>query len=166
MRCSRVIRHAAAACAVLGLAAPVARADCPGAIPASSCPYNGGFSIGQRSGGVLRFPQAVAVAPDGTVYVGDQGSHTIQAFAPDGSFRGDLGMEGTRGGQLTSVGAVAIAPDGSVLVADGATNRIVRFGSGGGLLNSWGRGGSGVGQFAFGSGVGNFAGAGGGLAVS
>ena len=108
--------------AVLAAAAPAA-AGCPGAAP--SCPYTGSFSIGQRSGGVLRFPQAVAVGPDGSVYVGDQGSHTVQVFGPDGGFRGDLGLAGTRPGQLTSVGAVAAAPDGTVLVGDGA-NRIDR----------------------------------------
>jgi tripartite motif-containing protein 71 len=154
-----------AAVAAFALLAPTARADCPGALPASSCPYTGTLAVGQRSGGVLRFPQAVAVAPDGTVYVGDQGSHTVQAFGPDGSFRGELGAAGTRPGELTSVGAVAAASDGSVLVADGS-NRIVRFDRGGSLLNTWGGTGSAIGQFSFGAGGGNAAGAGGGLAVS
>ena len=148
--------------AVLAAAAPAA-AGCPGAAP--SCPYTGSFSIGQRSGGVLRFPQAVAVGPDGSVYVGDQGSHTVQVFGPDGAFRGDIGAAGTRPGQLTSVGAVAAAPDGTVLVGDGA-NRIDRFGASGALVNSWGRSGTGVGELFFGAGAGNAAGAGGGLAVS
>src|SRR3954451_9174628 len=110
-------RVAVALAAALLLSAAPAYADCPGAVPASSCPYTGTFAVGQRSGGVLRFPQAVAVGPDGAVYVGDQGSHTVQVFAPDGTFRGELGVAGTRPGELTSVGGVAVAGDGSVLVA-------------------------------------------------
>src|SRR5436309_1870851 len=151
---ARALRVLAAACVALGAFVPAARADCPGAIPSSSCPYSGTFAIGQRSAGVLRFPQAVAVGPDGTVFVGDQGSHTVQAFAPDGSFAGDLGVAGTRAGELTAVGAVAVAPDGSILVADGS-NRIVRFARSGSLLDAWGTTGSDIGQFAFGSGAGN-----------
>ena len=48
--------------------------------------------LGQRGEGVLRFPQAVAVAPDGTIYVGDQFSHVVQAFAPDGTFLREWGV--------------------------------------------------------------------------
>ncbi|MEA2179692.1 MAG: tripartite motif-containing protein 71, partial [Solirubrobacteraceae bacterium] len=61
--------------------------------------------------------------------------------------------------------ALAVADDGSLLVADGR-NRIDRFHPGGSLLNSWGSSGSGVGQFLFGGGRGNDAGAGGGLATA
>jgi sugar lactone lactonase YvrE len=113
---------------------------------------------------VLRFPQAVAIGPDGAVYVADQKSHTIQVFNPDGSFRGDIGVAGTKPGQLSSVGGVAVAPDGSVFAATGA-NRIDRFAANGQLIKSFGKTGSEVGQFAFGSGGGNDAGAGGGVAV-
>src|SRR5215210_7746460 len=86
---------------------------CPGA---SSCPYTAASQVGQRSGGVLRFPQAVAVGADGSVYVGDQGSRTVQVFGPDGAFRRDLGSAGTRPGELSGVGALALASDGTLLV--------------------------------------------------
>jgi DNA-binding beta-propeller fold protein YncE len=137
--------------------------DCPGAAPA--CPYTSTAQVGQRTGGVLRFPQAVAVGPDGSVYVGDQGSHSIQVFSPDGVFQRDIGVHGTRAGQLTAVGALALAGDGSLLAADGS-NRIVRFAPDGTHLNAWGSTGAGIGQFLFGAGRGNDAGAGGGLAAS
>ena len=39
----------------------------------------------------MRFPQASAVGPDGSVYVADQYTHAIQVFGPDGSFRRELG---------------------------------------------------------------------------
>jgi tripartite motif-containing protein 71 len=142
-----------------------AHADCPGQLPdATTCSYTSAGEVGQRSAGVLRFPQAVAIGPDGAIYVADQKSHTIQIFNPDGSFRGDIGVAGTKPGQLSSVGGVAVAPDGSVFAAAGA-NRIDRFSAGGQLLKSFGKTGSEVGQFAFGAGGGNDAGAGGGVAI-
>ena len=156
----------AGALASLAAAAPPAVADCPGALGnGGNCAYTSVAENGQRTAGVLRFPQTVAVRPDGVVAVGDQGSHAIQLFNPDGTFRGDIGVAGTKPGQLTAVGGVAAAPDGSLFVADGA-NRIDRFDAGGALLGSFGRPGNSLGAFAFGSGGGNAAGAGGGLAVS
>jgi tripartite motif-containing protein 71 len=153
----RLLLPAAVALAMLAGATP-ASADCPGA--ATSCPYSASGQIGRRGEGVLRFPQAVAVGPDGSVYVGDQGSHVVQVFSPDGRFLREVGISGTGPGQLTSVGAVAVAGDGSLFVADG-TNRIDRFAIHGELLRSFGGG-----ALRFGGGGGNAAGAGGGLAVS
>ena len=147
------------------LAAPRAEAQsaCPGAAPA--CPYVLSSQIGQRAGGVLRFPQSVAIGPDGSVYVADQSSSVIQVFGPDGSFRREIGRAGTRPGELTSVGAITVAADNTLLVADGS-NRIDRFDAAGRLLGSFGRRGTGVGEFNFGKGGGNDAPAGGGLTTS
>jgi tripartite motif-containing protein 71 len=153
---------ALAVVALAATAAPAA-ADCPGASPA--CPYAAASQIGKRGEGVLRFPQTVSVGPGGTIFVGDQGSHVVQVFAPDGRFLREVGIAGTGPGALTSVGAVAAAPDGSVFVAEG-TNRIDRFGTNGELLGSFGHGGTDAGALRFGAGGGNAAGAGGGLAVS
>jgi DNA-binding beta-propeller fold protein YncE len=136
-------------------------AACPGADP---CPYSSSGLIGQRAEGVLRFPQATAVGPDGSVYVADQFTHAIQVFGPDGQFRREIGVAGSGPGGLSSVGGVAVGPDGSVYVADG-NDRIDRFAADGSLLNSWGSNGSGVGEFRFGAGGGNDSGAGGGLAI-
>lgn len=149
--------------AALALALPaVASADCPGAAPA--CPYVGGFQIGQRAEGVMRFPQAVAVGPDGAIYVADQGSHVVQVFGPDGVFRRQVGIAGSKAGQISAVGAIAVAADNTLLVADGAS-RIDRYDANGALLNSW-TGSADLGRFRFGAGGGNAAAAGGGLAVS
>jgi DNA-binding beta-propeller fold protein YncE len=150
--------------ASLATMVPPAVADCPGA--GDTCPYVSVAQVGQRGGGVLRFPQAVAVGPDGSIYVGDQASHVVQVFGPDGSFRREVGEAGTRPGQLSAVGSLAVAGDGTLLVADGGTNRIVRFDATGGLLGSFGGRGRAVGEFQFGAGGGNDAAAGGGLAVS
>lgn len=154
----------AAVAATPAVGAAPAAADCPGG--SDPCPYASASSVGQRGGGVLRFPQAVAVGPDGSVYVGDQSSHVVQVFGPDGSFRREVGSAGTRPGQLSAVGALAIGGDGSLLVADGGSNRVDRFDGAGALLGTFGGPGTAVGQFRFGAGGGNDAAAGGGLAAA
>ena len=128
--------------------------------------YSATGQVGQPAGGVLRFPQAVAVAADGTIYVGDQGSHLIQVFNPDLSYRGSIGAPGTRPGELTAVGALAVADDGTILAADGGSSRIVRFAPDGRVVNTIGSRGTGTGQLRLGGGRGNDAGAGGGLATA
>src|SRR4051794_5377437 len=152
-------------CALIAIAATAApaAADCPGGAP--TCAYSAASQIGSRGGGVLRFPQAVSVGADGSVYVGDQGSHVVQVFAPDGRFVREVGIAGTGPGGLSSVGALAAAPDGSLYVADGS-NRIDHFGAAGQLFGSFGHGGTDPGALRFGAGGGNAAGAGGGLAVA
>src|SRR3954471_7357527 len=131
---------------------------------AGAAPYSDMKVIGKRAEGVLRFPQAAVVGPDGSVYVADQQSHAIHVFGPDGAFRRELGAAGDGPGGLSSVGAVAVAADGTVYVADGA-DRIDRFAGDGSLLNSFGSSGSGTGEFRFGAGGGNDSGAGGGIAI-
>jgi sugar lactone lactonase YvrE len=153
----------ASAALLAGASSALAQVPCPGAQPA--CPWIAASQIGQSANGVLRFPQAVAIGADGSVYVGDQGSHVVQVFTPQGQFLRTIGAAGRRPGELSAVGALAVADDGSLLVADGR-NRIDRFAPGGALLNSFGSSGSGVGQFLFGGGRGNDAGAGGGLATA
>jgi tripartite motif-containing protein 71 len=165
MRLRRLCAVAVAAAASWALAAPAAApaADCLGAAP--SCPYVASSQIGQRGGGVLRFPQTVAIGPDGAVYVGDQSSNVVQVFGPDGSFQREVGVAGTRPGELGPVGAVAVAGDNTLLVADGR-DRINRFDAAGRLLNAFGSSGTEVGQFHFGAGGGHDSPAGGGLAIA
>src|SRR6266540_1173199 len=79
------LRALVASVAVAALSPAAASADCPAATPA--CPYVGASQVGQRAEGVMRFPQAVAIGPDGAVYVADQASHVVQVFGPDGVFR-------------------------------------------------------------------------------
>jgi len=144
--------------------APAQAPPCPGA--SGACPYTAGSQIGQRGGGVLRFPQTVAIGPDRSVYVGDQSSSVVQVFTPEGQFVREVGLAGLRPGEFTSVGAVAVAGDGSLFVASSGHSRIDRFGADGRLIHSFGSRGTAVGQFNFGPGGGNDAPAGGGLAIA
>lgn len=137
---------------------------CAPAAAQEPAPYSSVIQIGDRANGTLRFPQAIAIGTDGNVYVGDQGTHVIQVFRPDGTFLRTVGEPGTRAGELTAVGALAAAPDGSIVAADGR-NKIERFAADGSRITGWGGTGTAVGKFKFGGGRANDAGAGGGLAV-
>ena len=96
---------AALALALLGVLPAAARADCPGG--GATCPYVTATQIGQRAEGVMRFPQALAIGPDGSVYVADQGSHVVQVFGPDGVFRREFGIAGP---SRASSAASALSP--------------------------------------------------------
>jgi sugar lactone lactonase YvrE len=115
---------------------------------------------------VLRFPQAVAIGPEGHVYVGDQSSRIIQVFTQDGRFVRQFGTPGRRPGQITAISSITVAPNGTVAVTDGGTNRVVLYKGDGGIFGSIGGKGSGVGQFRFGAGGGNDAPAGGAITFS
>jgi tripartite motif-containing protein 71 len=147
------------------LATAPAAADCPGS-SSDACAYTSTTQFGLRGSGVLRFPQAVAIGPDGLVYVGDQSSHVVQVFRQDGTFVRNVGVPGTQPGQLTAVAALGVASDNSLFVADGGTSRVLRYGSDGGLMSTFGGSGTGVGQFHFLAGGGHDAPAGAGLAVA
>ena len=133
---------------------------------AAHCPYASVRAIGRRGAGVLRVPEALAIAPWGSVYVGDQFSYVIQRFSPSGRFLGQWGSYGSGPGQFGSVGALAIDRHGNVYVLDATNDRIEVFSATGAFLRSWGGRGTGLGQFRFGGGGRAEIPPGGGLAVS
>ena len=83
-----------------------------------------------QGAGVLRFPQAVAVSPGGaTVFVGDQSSSVVQAFALDGTPRFTVGFHASRRepGRLGAVGGVATDRSGHLYVLDAENERVQIF---------------------------------------
>ncbi len=96
-------------------------------------------------------PRAVAVAPDGTLYVADSGNHRVvhltatgQVLHIWGSF-GDVsqGPEMAPPGTFNEPWGVAVGPDGSVYVADTWNHRIQKFTPEGQFITQWGTFGTG-----------------------
>ena len=91
-------------------------------------------TIGSRGSGPGQFnwPSAVAISPDGDMYVTDYNNHRVQVFSPDGVFQREFGK-----GQLNSPLDILITADGHVLVADYGNNRVVIFNTTGQVIHSF-----------------------------
>jgi RHS repeat-associated protein len=82
----------------------------------------------------LYYPSALALGPDGSLYIGDDGNERVRVVGPDGvitTFAGD-GTSGYLGdggspqiAEFYSADALAVTPDGRVYIAD-AGNSVVR----------------------------------------
>ena len=83
----------------------------------------------QASGdeGLFWGPRAVAVGPQGRIYVADTGNKRIQVFTPDGQFVSQWGGKGLQEGRMDEPVGLAIARDGSSYVADTWNQRIQLF---------------------------------------
>ncbi len=96
--------------------------------------------------GQFQGPRALALAPDGSLYVADSLNNRIQHIAPDGQVLqawgtfADVAMGDAPGGTFNEPWGVAIAPDGSVYVADTWNYRIQKFTSDGQFVKMWGFG--------------------------
>ncbi|MBK9295812.1 MAG: S-layer homology domain-containing protein [Candidatus Microthrix sp.] len=90
-----------------------------------------GFADGPGNTAQFNYPTGVAVAPNGTVYVADQGNHRIRAINPTtgqvttlaGSTAGFADGPGNTA-QFNFPTGVAVAPNGTVYVADQENQRI------------------------------------------
>jgi DNA-binding beta-propeller fold protein YncE len=89
---------------------------------------------------------AVAVAPDGTVYVLRRTVARIDRFSAAGSPLGSFGSPGSGDGQFNDPYGIAVDAQGQVWVADTGNNRIQRFAADGTFLAKWGQFGSQVGD--------------------
>jgi DNA-binding beta-propeller fold protein YncE len=125
---------------------------CPGAT--GECPYHDVVQVGRRAEGVLRAPEAIAVAPNGDVYVADQFSHVVQRFSGAGAFLSEWGSYGDGHGRFGAVDGLAVDGAGNVYALDASHDRIQKFDAAGHFLLQWGRPGHGPGQFDFGAGQG------------
>ena len=84
-----------------------------------------------RGPGQFNWPTAVAISPDGDMYVTDY-NHRVQVFSPDGVFQREFGK-----GQLKYPCDILLTADGHVLVADSDNNRDVIFNTTGQVIYSF-----------------------------
>ena len=100
----------------------------------------------------LRAPRGVAVGPDGSIYIGDEGNARVRRVAPDGTittFAGG-GTNSPDGGgpaieaRLSRPAGLAVGPDGSVFIQD--SNIVYRVSPDGNITKVAGGGTSGLGD--------------------
>ena len=86
-------------------------------------------------------PSAVAIAPNGDIFVADghggNSNARIVKFAPDGKFLKTWGRKGTAPGEFDTPHALAFDSKGRLFVGDRANNRIQIFTQDGEFLEEW-----------------------------
>ncbi|MYE58610.1 MAG: hypothetical protein F4X35_03350, partial [Alphaproteobacteria bacterium] len=96
---------------------------------------------------------SIHIGPDGTLYLTDDGSHTVRRCTPEGKVLMELGVPGTPAPFMSNepfhrCTHTAISPDGHLFVSDGYGNACVhKYTPDGRLVKSWGESGTGPGQF-------------------
>ncbi len=83
-------------------------------------------------------PTAVAVAPNGDIYVADgYGNSRVAKFSAAGQFLFDWGTKGKGPGQFDTPHGIALDDEGRVYVCDRGNARVQVFSSGGKFLSEW-----------------------------
>ena len=103
--------------------------------------------------GVFKRAHGATIGPDDTIFLTDDGDHTVRKCTLDGKILMTLGVPGKaapyQGGEpFNRCTHVAFSPQGDIYVSDGYGNsRVHKYSPDGKLLLSWGESGSDPGQF-------------------
>jgi uncharacterized protein (TIGR03663 family) len=97
-------------------------------------------AIGNAGTGNGQFttPRAIAVAPDGLLYVADSGNNRIEVLDANGNFVRAWGSAGNGPGQFQEPWGIAVSSAGRVYVADTWNHRIQVFDEQGNFIQAWG----------------------------
>ena len=87
---------------------------------------------------------AIAVGPDGLVYVADVGNGRVQVFQPDGTFVRKFGSFGAGGGQFVRPYQLNADADGNVYVLDAGSFTLSKFDRDGAFVARFGGGAGGL----------------------
>jgi sugar lactone lactonase YvrE len=104
------------------------------------------FSSFGSEPGQLVAPTAIAIGPDGRVYVADDYTHAISLFEADGEFVARWGSRGDAPDRFDGPSGLTVDADGMLWVVDRGHARVMRFTPEGRLLSSFGRFGTGLGE--------------------
>lgn len=97
-------------------------------------------SIGKESGDstyLFGGISALAVAPDGTIYVLDRQAMVIRAYGADGRYQRTIGRRGGGPGELSQPDGMVVLSDGRILVHDPGNGRIQVYAPDGSPLAEW-----------------------------
>src|SRR5436305_8502153 len=103
--------------------------------------------------GIYQRAHGVFMAPDDTIWLTDDGDHTVRQCTLDGKILQTIGVPGKpapymRGDPFHRCTHTALSPQGDIYVSDGYGNsRVHKFSPNGKLLFSWGEPGTDEGQF-------------------
>ncbi|MBI2358427.1 MAG: hypothetical protein HYV04_05905 [Deltaproteobacteria bacterium] len=103
--------------------------------------------------GVFKRPHGVTMGPDDTIFLTDDGDHTVRKCTLDGKVLMTLGIPGKpapfqSGEPFNRCTHVAFSPKGEIYVSDGYGNsRVHKYTPDGKLMLSWGEPGTDPGQF-------------------
>ncbi len=113
-----------------------------------------GTFVGSWGEGHFRWPHGIFIDAEGSVWITDAQTHTVEKFTPSGKLLLRLGTRdwGTpllRRAPFNMPTGLAIGPDGNLFISDGYANYLVhKFTPGGRLVKTWGGPGTGPGEFA------------------
>jgi sugar lactone lactonase YvrE len=77
--------------------------------------------------GYFSYPNAVAVASDGSMYIADSFNATIVHFSAEGKYVSSIGKRGDSAGNLTLVTGVAVDSEDHIYVTDGRMHNVTIF---------------------------------------
>jgi RHS repeat-associated protein len=108
--------------------------------------YVASFGSGGTGDGQFDRPAAIAIAPDGDIWVADSINNRIQHFDSEGTYVGQFGSSGAGNGQFNRPRGIEFDATGNIWVLDSANHRLQKFNDKGEYLTEWGTNGSGSGQ--------------------
>lgn len=94
------------------------------------------YSLGDGPG-EFEMPNALAIGPNGRVFVADSTADVVRIYDEDGGFQGQIGGRGDSEGKLRFPSAIAVDSD-RIFVGDQGNHRIQVFDHGGQFLFSFG----------------------------
>ncbi len=103
--------------------------------------------------GIFANPHGASIGPDDSLYLTDNGDHTVRKFTPDGKLQLQIGVPGQPSPTMSNVPFcrcthTALSPTGDIYVSDGYGNACVhKFSPEGKLIKTWGKPGTREGEF-------------------